>query len=333
MSTHIKTEKFENSMKIINQGEASFKFYIVKEGKVDISVNSNYIRTLNVNEYFGERALFINEPRSATATSNGPVEVYALEKEEFKSIIENNLKDYLINRLFLQDNTVELTDLEYVKELGSGNFGVVSLVLNKKNKYLYAIKSISKKQIDSEQLHKNLDLERSILLQIDHPFIVKLVKTLKDDRYIYFLMEYIRGKEVFDVIRLIGLLNNSQTRFYACSIMLALDYLHERKFIYRDIKPENILVTDTVRIFFIKGYIKLIDFGTAKQIIDRTSTIIGTPHYMAPEVVLGEGYTISIDFWSTGNLLFIKQFVCMNSFVEEYHLVRVQKTQWKFILR
>jgi cGMP-dependent protein kinase len=246
VSRKINVEKFEKGEKIIVQGETSYKFYIVKKGKIDITVNSNYIRTLNECEYFGDRALFFNEPRSATATANGNVEVYVLEKEDFKSILENNLKDYLLNRYFLQDNTVELSDLEYLRELGSGNFGAVNLVYNKKNKFLYAIKAISKKQIDMEVLHKNLDLERSILLQIDHPFIVKLVKTLKDDKFVYFLMEYIRGKELFDVIRIIGLLNNSQTRFYGCSLMLAVEYLHERKFIYRDVKPENVMVTDTV---------------------------------------------------------------------------------------
>ena len=73
--------------------------------------------------------------------------------------------------------------------MGSGNYGTVYLVKNKKNKFNYALKSISRKQIDGEQLHKNLDLERSILLQIDHPFIVKLVKTLKDTRFLYFLMD------------------------------------------------------------------------------------------------------------------------------------------------
>ena len=124
-------------------------------------------------------------------------------------------------------------------------------------------------------------------------------------------MEYIKGKELFDVIRLIGLLNKIQTQFYGCSMMLAVEYLHERKFIYRDIKPENIMVTDTVnKIINLKGYIKLIDFGTSKKIIDRTATIIGTPHYMAPEVILGEGYTYSIDYWSIGNLN-VNKFSCL----------------------
>jgi cGMP-dependent protein kinase len=172
--------------------------------------------------------------------------VYYLDKESFKSIIDDNMKEYLTNRLNLQDNTVQLTDLEHIQQLGSGSYGSVYLVRTKKSNFNYAIKCIAKRQIDEEQLHKNLELERAILLKIDHPFIVKLVKTLKDTKHVFFLMEHIKGKELFDIIREIGLLNAYQTQFYGASMMIAVDYLHERKFIYRDLKPENIIVTNNV---------------------------------------------------------------------------------------
>ena len=283
-------ESFKNGENVMTQGEEGNKFYILKSGKVDIFVNDKYIRTMNENEYLGERALFFKEPRSATAKANGDCEVFYLEKDDFISVIETNLKDYLMSRLYLQDNTVQLQDLEFYDRLGNGNYGLVSLVKSKKNKYFYAIKNISNKQILYSQLAQNLELERGILLQIDHPFIVKLVKTLKDENYVYFLMDYIKGKELFDVIRDIGLLNKSQAQFYGASLMLAVEYLHERKFIFRDIKPENVMVLEN-------GYIKLIDFGTAKAINDKTSTIIETPHYMATEVILDNGYSFQVDFW------------------------------------
>jgi cGMP-dependent protein kinase len=256
---------------------------------------------MNENEYLGERALFFHEKRSATAKANSDVEVFYLDKEAFITVIQGNLQDFLMNRLYLQDNTVEINNLLFCAQLGSGNYGKVSLVKNLKNNFFYAIKSISRKQIDSEQLHTNLELERNILLRIDHPFIVKLVKTLKDQKYIYFLMEYIKGKELFDVIRDIGLLNKQQTQFYGASMMMAVEYLHEKKVVYRDIKPENVIVIQN-------GYIKLIDFGTAKEITDRTNTIIGTPHYMAPEVVLGEGYSFQVDMWSIAICMY--EFMC-----------------------
>ena len=301
LSKKIKIEKVPNGKNVITQGEEGTRFYIVKKGLVDIFVKDKYIRTMNENEYLGERALFFKEPRSATAKAHGDVEVYYLEKDDFETVIEKNLKDYLKDRLYLQDNTVQLNDLIYYMKLGSGSYGNVSLVKSSKNKYFYAIKNISCKQILYSQLHANLELERSILVKIDHPFIVKLVKTMKDKNYIYFLMDYIKGKELFDVIRDIGLLNKSQTQFYGASIMLAVQYLHERKFIYRDIKPENIMILEN-------GFIKLIDFGTAKSITDRTKTIIGTPHYMAPEVILGEGYSFKVDFWSIAICMY--EFMC-----------------------
>lgn len=295
-------QNFKDGEKIIIEGETGDKFYIVKSGKVDITVKGKYIRTLGEKQYFGERALFFKEGRTATATAIGDVQVFYISQSDFISNIEENMKEHLMNRLYLQDNTIELKNLEFIQTLGSGNYGNVSLVYCDKNKYQYAIKEISRKQVDCEQLHQNLDLEKSILLQIDHPFIVKLVKTLKDSKHIYFLMEYVRGKELFDVIRDIGLLTKEQTQFYGGSLLLAIEYLHERKFIYRDLKPENVMV------LYGNGYIKLIDFGTAKIITDRTSTIIGTPHYMAPEVILGGGYSFQVDIWSVAICMY--EFMC-----------------------
>ena len=301
LSHKIKIEKIPNGKNVITQGEEGTRFYIVKKGFVDIFVNDKYIRTMNENEYLGERALFFKEPRSATARAKGDVEVYYLDKQDFETVIEKNLKDYLKDRLYLQDNRVELEDLIYHMELGAGSFGNVCLVKSSKNKFFYAIKNISCKQILHSHLCDNLDLEKSILLKIDHPFIVKLVKTLKDDKCVYFLMDYIKGKELFDVLRDIGMLNKFQAQFYSASILLAVNYLHERKIVYRDIKPENIMVVTN-------GFIKLIDFGTAKSMKDRTDTIIGTPDYMAPEVIMGKGYTFKVDYWSIAIMMY--EYLC-----------------------
>ena len=301
LAKKIKSEKILNKNNVITQGEEGTRFYIVKKGLIDIFVNNKYIRTMNENEYLGERALFFKEPRSATARAHGDCEVYYLEKEDFEDVIEKNLQDYLIGRLYLQDDTITLDQLTYLTKLGAGSYGNVSLVKSTKKNIHYAIKNISNKQILYNQLHKNLELERGILLRVDHPFIVKLVKTLKDDKFIYFLMDYIKGKELFDIIRDIGLLNKSQTLFYGASIMLAVRYLHQRKFVFRDIKPENVMVTEN-------GYIKIIDFGTAKQVEDKTKTTLGTPHYMAPEMILGKGYSFEVDYWAIGVCMY--EFIC-----------------------
>jgi len=243
----LKKQKVDNGKVIISQGEEGSRFYIIKKGKVDIIINKQYLRTLNKHEYFGDRALFFDEKRSATAVANGNVTLYVLEKDSFQRILDGNMKDYLLNHLFLQDNSISLQNLSIVKKLGNGSYGEVFLVNSNKNNFQYALKIISKKQIDYEKMHPNFDMERRILLQVDHPFIVKLVKTMKyESKYILFLMEYIKGQELFDIIREIGILNKKQNIFYGASIMIALDYLHSRKFIYRDIKPENVMVLDNV---------------------------------------------------------------------------------------
>ncbi|CAD8175540.1 unnamed protein product [Paramecium octaurelia] len=120
--------------------------------------------------------------------------------------------------------------------------------------------------------------------------------------------------ELFDVIRDIGLLSTYDSQFYVASMILITEYLHHQNIIYRDIKPENFMVDD-------KGFLKLIDLGTAKivkgkQGIIRTYTIIGTPHYMAPEIICGKGYNCLVDLWSIGICLY--EFMCgMVPFGEE----------------
>ena len=302
LQNNLKVEKFQNGKKIINQGDTGDKLYIIKQGRVDFFVNSRYIRSLNDGEDFGARSLILTtDKRSATAIANGEVYCYTLTSKIFKSILEPNLYEYFTNKIYLEDNTIELKDLDNIKELGSGSFGSVNLVKNKKNKYYYAIKALDLQQIKKENLEVCVELEKDVLLKIDHPFIMKMVKYLKNESYIFFINEYIKGKELWEVIRDIGLLSKEQTQFYGGSILLAIDYLHKQKVIYRDIKPENVMVT-------VKGYIKIIDFGTVKEIQDRTSTIIGTSHYMAPEITKGEGYSFQVDVWSIAICMY--EFFC-----------------------
>lgn len=127
------------------------------------------------------------------------------------------------------------------------------------------------------------------------------MNTFKDSRRIYFLLEFINGFELNSILKHVGLLSNNDCLFYIGSLIFALQYLHERDIVYRDLKPTNIMV-DT------KGYIKLIDFGSAKVLKGRTYTLIGSPHYIAPEAIVGKGYNKAVDIWSLGICLY--EFLC-----------------------
>mmetsp|Transcript_2557 Transcript_2557/g.2348 ORF Transcript_2557/g.2348 Transcript_2557/m.2348 type:complete len:192 (-) Transcript_2557:425-1000(-) len=190
--------------------------------------------------------------------------------------------------MYLQDNTISLADLAPVKLLGKGTFGNVFLTVHKKSQIPYALKTVSRAKIRAYEIYSNLVLERNILLQIDHPLIMKLVKTFKDRDRVYYLTEFVRGNDLFDVINELRIMNDKNARFYAGCLLIILEHLHERNIIYRDLKPENIMIDED-------GYPKLIDFGTAKIVDGRTYSIIGTPHYMSPEVIKGGGYGLSAD--------------------------------------
>ena len=297
---------FEDGQEIVRQNEVGNALYIVKKGEVVVVKDGNVLRTITKDDFFGERSVLFNEMRTATVISQGPSECWVLHQADFLSIVDESITNLLIKRIQLQDDTISLTDLSLVKVLGKGMFGSVFLVAHRTKGSLYALKTVQRRKIRIYDISENLLLERRLLLQIDHIFIMKLVKTFKDDTHVYFLTEYVNGQDLFDVIRALGLLKEGECKFYAGCLLLILEHLHERGIIYRDLKPENVMVDEMVSVM--QGYPKLIDFGTAKMISGRTFTIVGTPHYMAPEVVLGKGYSYPADVWSLGVMLY--EFIC-----------------------
>jgi cGMP-dependent protein kinase len=289
---------FEPRQQIVVENSSPDAFYIVKSGICEVVKNGVVIRTYGKLAYFGERSMLLGERRSATVIAQTQVECWVLSHDHFFSIIDGRMRSLLLKRIDLQDESVQLDDLALVKVLGSGMFGKVFLATHRrKSDVLYALKVVDKDRVVRLDTWQSLTLERNILLQMDHMFIVKLVKTLKDSRRIYFVMEYVQGMDLFDVIRQLGLLTDCDAKFYMACLVLIVEYMQDRDIVYRDFKPENIMVDD-------EGYPKLIDFGTAKITSGRTFTVVGTPHYMAPEVITGRGYGKSADLWSLGVILY-----------------------------
>jgi protein kinase X len=188
-------------------------------------------------------------------------------------------------------------DFEILSILGVGTFGKVHLTRYKPDNTYYCIKILKRYTIFRHRQVEHIQNEKSVLSTIDHPGIVKLYATWSDPIYLYLLLEYVPGGELFTYIRLNGKLTYETTRFYAAELVLIIEYLHSRNIIYRDLKPENILLDND-------GHVKLTDFGFAKFVVDRTWTMCGTPDYLAPEIIAGNGHGKAVDWWSLGILIF-----------------------------
>uniref|UniRef100_A0A803YA47 Protein kinase domain-containing protein n=1 Tax=Meleagris gallopavo TaxID=9103 RepID=A0A803YA47_MELGA len=163
----------------------------------------------------------------------------------------------------------------------------------------FAMKCIKKKHVVDTKQQEHIYSEKKILEQICSPFIVKLYRTFKDSKYVYMLLEACLGGELWSLLRDRGSFDEPTTKFCVGCVTEALDYLHHIGIVYRDLKPEN-LILDA------EGYIKLVDFGFAKKIGSgqKTWTFCGTPEYVAPEVILSKGHDFSVDFWSLGILVY-----------------------------
>lgn len=294
-------QEFQNNEVIFRENAKGDAFYIVKDGKVDIIKDGLVLRTIGRHDYFGERSIILKDTRTATARSNGCTQTWILNADDFLTLVNENIRIMLLKRIELQDDSIALKDLSIAKLLGKGMFGNVFMAVNKMTGLPYAIKTVHRNKIRAYDLYSSLILERHVLLQIDHPMIMKLVKTFKDPDRVYFLMEFVPGKDLFDVLRELRSMNDATVKFYTCCLLEILDHIHEREILYRDLKPENIMIDQ-------EGFPKLIDFGTAKIVQGRTYTVVGTPHYMAPEVISGKGYGFSADYWCLGVIIY--EFIC-----------------------
>ena len=204
------------------------------------------------------------------------------------------------------ENQTELTlgpkkprieDFDLHETIGTGSYSRVRLCKHKASARLVAIKIIKKRDIVLSQQIEHISSERSILSRLDHPFIVKFVASFQDTMHLYVVMELVIGGEIFFHLRNSGRFSNETTRNYVSQVTLALSYLHEQDILYRDLKPENLILDE-------KGYIKLVDFGFSKEVKDRTWTLCGTSEYLAPEVIQSKGHGKGADWWALGILIY-----------------------------
>ena len=235
--------------------------------------------------------------------------------ENMGELLDEGTKKKRSGTIFSKHQTIKqvsLEDFQIMKVIGRGSYGKVCLVQYKKTKELYAMKSLKKDVLlDQDQVESTL-VEKKILEKLDYPFLVGMVFCFQTEERIYFIMPFVRGGELFQHLRNCRFFPEEKVKFYSAIIGLSLEYLHTHGIVYRDIKPENILIDED-------GYLRLVDFGMAKvlQGDEKATSFCGTPEYLAPEIITGEGHNKSADWWSYGILMYemffgIPPFFCDN---------------------
>ncbi|KFA79421.1 hypothetical protein S40288_10177 [Stachybotrys chartarum IBT 40288] len=195
---------------------------------------------------------------------------------------------------------LKIEDFELLKMVGKGSFGKVLQVRKKDTNRIYALKTIRKAHIISRPEVAHTLAERSVLAQINNPFIVPLKFSFQSPEKLYFVLAFVNGGELYYHLQKEHRFDVNRSRFYTAELLCALECLHGFSIIYRNLKPENLLLD-------YQGHIAFCDFGLCKLDVkdeDQINTSCGTPKYLAPELLTGHGYNETVDWWILGVLLY-----------------------------
>ncbi|CAL8467781.1 g7319 [Coccomyxa elongata] len=303
---------------VFRQGDPGDVFYVIEEGTFTIFDNSGReLARVSKGSCFGELALMhqasvmidkvplfstLTPPqRSQLCTVLKPLHIKAGTAIVQAGNTGNTFYVVEAGTCVVQNvnnQDIKAGDLEKIAVLGSGAFGQVMLVKHE-GKYM-ALKSLSKQQILDMGLQEHVKREKQIMAECDCPFMVNLVTSFKDSSHLYMLMECVMGGELFTYLQSrSGPLKEDHARFYTASVVCGLEYMQERNLMWRDLKPENLLIETT-------GYVKMADFGFAKRLPQgqKSNTLCGTPEYLAPELVTQAGHTRAVDWWALGVLIY-----------------------------
>lgn len=240
---------FKDGDRIITQGEEGDTFYIIRRGEVACLIDGNEVNRLQMGAYFGARALLKKEPRAATITCKGPVQVLTLDRNGFKDLLgplEDIMKQTYAERKAERrvsdvsdyaplDTEIQFGDLEFVGNLGVGSYGLVRLVKHAHTGKSYALKRFSKKALLEGDDFDQVVNEKDLLQRIDHSMIIKLHASYKDVDHVYLLIDVCMGGDLYGLLRSNLSFPESSTKFYAACIVLCFEHIHSKKIIHRDL--------------------------------------------------------------------------------------------------
>lgn len=304
------------------QGQPATALWILVEGSVEVVKDGRVQKTLSGGgenggmERFGVGALLQEERSEATMrVASDTARFLVLERATFDALLgplkeiqeekesnrQSRVKPLSLPARAIEDqpfDRIAHTDLQRVGVLGYGGFGTVDLYEHKVTGSTYALKALGKGFIRHVGLTAGVYTERDILRRMSSPFIVRFYESYGSAQSLFLLMEACLGGDLMLTYSRKGFHGSEDhARFYSAAVVLALEHLHEFHIAYRDLKPENMLLTE-------HGHIKLVDMGLAKLIVGKTFTVCGTPEYFAPEMVRMVGHTRAVDWWALGVLLF-----------------------------
>jgi cGMP-dependent protein kinase len=330
VASHCVLEEFAKDQKIINKGDHGDKFYIIKSGMVKCKIDDVHPALfLGPKKFFGERALLRDQPRAAHVIAARPTECLSLTRHAFHVLLGPihadlqkeysgggapaapvKVKQQAPVRVFapaekeekFNHHNIQLNELTMGPVLGEGTFGRVQLVTHARTSSKWALKIMMKGQIAEMGQTKATMLEKDVMMKIRHPLCLRLEATFMSKNLLYMMLEIVHGGELFQLLAdsQTGVVSPNDARFYAACVIDAFSFLHGQGVVYRDLKPENLLIDKA-------GYLKVIDYGFAKFLTEspyKTFTFCGTPEYFAPEMMAGQGYAHSVDTWGVGILIY-----------------------------
>lgn len=308
LSSALEEMYFIKGENVVTQGETGNVFYIIFKGACHVITDGKIKAALGIGDYFGEKALFEDEPRGATVrVTSDTCTLLALDRVAFNLLFhpetrpeaQNKTPKSVMRNKPKEEEYIPLRRLQTVGPLGQGAFGRVTLEKDSKTNKLYALKSMSKAHIVQERLKQAIQNEVTCQSMLDSDFIVKLAATYRDADCVYMALEPCFGGELFDVYNDHGLFGEEgHCRFYTACVSMGLEHMHHKRIIYRDLKLENCLLTSG-------GWLKLTDLGLAKTVLGKTYTVCGTTDYFAPETLRQTGHNRAVDWWALGILIYI----------------------------